>query len=87
MPGLTVGASFWTGRSGFEFRPRFDVPVTLGEADVRYSRDRLELRGQFAHVAISNAGNPERRDGARGWRRSERGERAARVLTLKRAIA
>ena len=54
--GLTVGASFWTGRSGFEFRPRFDVPVTLGEADVRYSRDRLELRGQFAQVAISNAG-------------------------------
>jgi hypothetical protein len=54
--GLTVGASFWTGRSGFEFRPRFDVPVTLAEADVRYSRDRLELRGQFAQVAISNAG-------------------------------
>src|SRR5687767_2072305 len=55
--GVTVGASFWTGRSGFEFRPRFDVPVTLGEADVRYSRDRLELRGQFAQVAISNAGD------------------------------
>ena len=54
--GLTVAASFWTGRSGFEFRPRFDVPVSLGEADVRYSRDRLELRGQFARVAISNAG-------------------------------
>ena len=56
IAGLTVGASFWTGRSGFEFRPRFEVPVTLGEADVRYSRDRLELRGQFAQVAISNAG-------------------------------
>ena len=54
--GLTAGVSFWTGRSGFEFRPRFEVPVTLGEADVRYSRDRLELRGQFAQVAISNAG-------------------------------
>ena len=53
--GLTAAASFWTGRSGFEFRPRFDVPVKLGEADVRYSRDRLELRGQFAQVAISNA--------------------------------
>jgi hypothetical protein len=56
QPGLTVGASFWTGRSGFEFRPRFEVPVTLGEADVRYSRDRLELRAQFAQVAIKNAG-------------------------------
>src|SRR5688572_29371834 len=45
VPGLTVGASFWTGRSGFEFRPRFDVPVKLGEADVRYSRDRLDCAG------------------------------------------
>ena len=54
--GLTAGASFWTGRTGFEFRPRFEVPVTLGEADVRYSRDRLELRAQFAQVAIKNAG-------------------------------
>ena len=53
--GLTAAASFWTGRSGFEFRPRFDVPVRLGEADIRYARDRLELRGQFAQVAISNA--------------------------------
>jgi hypothetical protein len=55
--GLTLGASFWTGRSGFEFRPRFDVPVSLGEVDVRYSRDRLELRGQFVRVAIRNAGD------------------------------
>jgi hypothetical protein len=54
--GLTVGASFWTGRSGFEFRPRFEVPVSLGEFDVRYSRNRLELRGEFARAAISNAG-------------------------------
>ena len=35
--------------------PRFDVPVRVVEADVRYSRDRLELRGQFAQVAIDNA--------------------------------
>jgi hypothetical protein len=56
VPGLTAGASFWSGRSGFEFRPRFDVPVTLGEADARYSRDRLELRAQFAYVSVSNAG-------------------------------
>ena len=53
--GLTVGAGFWSGRSGFEFRPRFDVPVTVVEADVRYTRDRLELRGQFAQVSIDNA--------------------------------
>ncbi|MEQ1573457.1 MAG: porin [Vicinamibacterales bacterium] len=54
--GLTLGASAWSGRSGFEFRPRFDVPVTVAEADARYTRDRLELRGQFAQVWIDNAG-------------------------------
>jgi hypothetical protein len=53
--GLTVGGSAWTGHSGFVFRPRFDVPVTLVEADARYSRDRLELRGQFSHITIDNA--------------------------------
>jgi hypothetical protein len=53
--GLTLGAGVWSGRSGFEFRPRFDVPVTMLEADVRYARRRIELRGQFAQVAISNA--------------------------------
>ena len=56
LRGLTLGASLWTGRSGFEFRPRFDVPVTVIAADARYARDRLELRGQFAHVTIENAG-------------------------------
>ncbi len=55
VPGLTAGTSFWTGRSGFEFRPRFDVPVSIGEADLRYSRDRLEMRAVFAYVSISNA--------------------------------
>jgi hypothetical protein len=56
LRGLTVGASYWAGRSGFEFRPRFDVSVALAEADARYSRgDRLELRAQFAQVFIDNA--------------------------------
>jgi hypothetical protein len=54
LRGLTAGVSFWRGNSGFEFRPRFDVPVRLVEADARYSRDRLELRGQYAQVDISN---------------------------------
>jgi len=56
LPGLTAGASFWTGRSGFEFQPRFDVPVRLFEMDARYARDRIELRGEFAQVGILNAG-------------------------------
>jgi DtxR family Mn-dependent transcriptional regulator len=55
LRGLTAGASWWAGRSGFEFRPRFDVPVTLAEADARYSRNRFEGRLQFAQVWIDNA--------------------------------
>ncbi len=53
--GLTLGASAWSGRSGFEFRPRFDVPVSLVETDARYSRRGLELRAQFAQIWIDNA--------------------------------
>lgn len=56
LPGLTAGGSFWTGKSGFAFQPRFEVPVRLFEADARYARDRLELRAQFAQVGIVNAG-------------------------------
>jgi DtxR family Mn-dependent transcriptional regulator len=54
--GLTLGASGWSGRSGFQFRPVFDVPVSLAEIDGRYSRRKLELRGQFSQVWIDNAG-------------------------------
>lgn len=53
--GLTAGASAWAGESGFAFRPRFDVPVRLFEADARYTRDRVELRAEFAHVSIDHA--------------------------------
>ena len=54
--GLTTGVSFWTGTSGFEFRPTFDVPVHLVEADARYARRGVELRAQFVEVSVSNAG-------------------------------
>jgi len=54
-PGLTVGASWWSGHSGFEFRPRFDVPVRLVEADARYSRGPFDARAQYAYVSIDNA--------------------------------
>jgi len=53
--GLTLGASGWSGRSGFQFQPLFDVPVSVAEADARYARRRLELRGQFSQVWIDNA--------------------------------
>jgi len=54
--GLTAGASFWAGNSGFEFEPRFGVPVRVFDLDARYSRDRVDLRGEFAHVSVQNAG-------------------------------
>jgi DtxR family Mn-dependent transcriptional regulator len=56
LRGFTLGASWWAGRSGFEFRPRFDVPVTVAEADARYSRNRFEGRLQVAQVWVDNAG-------------------------------
>src|SRR5688500_18971119 len=52
--GLTLGASVWTGESSFETL-RLDATVTLGEVDARFRRDRLEFRGQFAHVNIADA--------------------------------
>jgi hypothetical protein len=55
IPDLTVGAAFWTGESSFS-APRLDTTVRVGEVDARYQRGRLELRGQFAQVGISDAG-------------------------------
>jgi hypothetical protein len=37
--------------------PRLDTTVRVGEVDARYQRGRLELRGQFAQVGISDAGD------------------------------
>src|SRR5262245_56754535 len=55
IPDLTVGAGFWTGDSSFAV-PRLDTNVWVAEADARYQRGRLELRGQYAGVGISDAG-------------------------------
>jgi len=53
---LTVGASLWSGTSNFA-APRVDATVRIGEADARYKRDRLELRGELAYVTIGDAGS------------------------------
>ena len=52
--GLTLGASGWTGRSSFSI-PRLDTRVAVAEADARYKTGRLELRGEFAQVSITDA--------------------------------
>ena len=51
--GLTVGVSAWSGKSSFAVR-RLDTKVRIAEADVRFRRDRLELRGEYAQVSISD---------------------------------
>src|SRR4029453_16667913 len=53
--GLTVGGAVWRGTSQLVKTPRVESEVTLGEADARYRRGRLELRGEFAQVSIGNA--------------------------------
>jgi hypothetical protein len=53
---LVLGASGWRGKSTFAL-PRLDTTVTIGEVDARYRHQRLELRGQFARVGISDAAN------------------------------
>ncbi|MBI4487224.1 MAG: hypothetical protein HY655_14570, partial [Acidobacteria bacterium] len=52
---LTLGASAWSGKSSF-LAPRLHTRAHVGEADIRYKRDRLELRGEFAQIWISDAG-------------------------------
>ncbi len=52
---LALGISMWSGESSFN-APRLATTVRLWEADARYRRDRLELRGQFAQVYVGNAG-------------------------------
>jgi hypothetical protein len=51
---LTIGTSFWVGR-GHAFGTPVSTGVRLFEADARYQRSRLELRGQVAHIAIPGA--------------------------------
>jgi len=55
IPNLNIGASLWRGQTGFEFRT-FNVPVTIGEADIRFKHRRLETRGEFAYISVGNAG-------------------------------
>jgi len=60
--GLTAGASFWRGGSGFGLA-RLDIePPTVGVAslDARYRRGRHELRGQWSMVNIAGAADLNR---------------------------
>jgi hypothetical protein len=51
---LVLGVSGWRGRSNFSI-PRLTTTVGVAEFDARYRHRRLELRGEFARVGISDA--------------------------------
>jgi hypothetical protein len=53
--GLQTGFSFWHGDTGFNV-PRIHTSVGLYEADARFTRGRLEARGQLARVFVNGAG-------------------------------
>ena len=56
VPGLHTGVSFWHADSNASF-PRFALPTTVFEADVRHRWKRLEHRAEYAHTWLDNAGD------------------------------
>ncbi len=68
-------------------QPRLDLApsVTVGEIDARFRRQRLELRGQFAHVAISDAASLNDASRTSDGRVAERRRRCFRASTVKPA--
>jgi hypothetical protein len=58
VPGLSLGASLWLGKgNALEAPLPVETPVRVREVDARYNTDRLELRAQYADVAIDRAGS------------------------------
>jgi hypothetical protein len=53
-PHLVAGAAAWSGKSSFR-SVQLDTTVRVAEVDARYKRNRLEGRGEFAYVTISDA--------------------------------
>jgi hypothetical protein len=51
LPGLSLGGSFWTGKSGFE-TPGINPRVNVFEFDGRFSVSRFDFRGQYAQVTL-----------------------------------
>lgn len=51
LPGLSLGGSFWTGRSGFA-TPGINPRVNVAEFDGRFSVSRFDFRGEFAQITM-----------------------------------
>ncbi len=54
VPGLNLGTSFWTGRTGFNLRD-IEGQARILEFDGRYRKNRLDVRGQFATTHLNDA--------------------------------
>lgn len=53
LPGLSLGTSFWSSQSGFE-TPGINPRVDIIELDGRFNFWRIDARGQYAHVHITD---------------------------------
>lgn len=51
LPGLSLGGSFWTGKSGFA-TPGINPRVNVFEFDGRFSLGRFDFRGEYAQVSM-----------------------------------
>jgi hypothetical protein len=51
LPGASLGASFWTGKSGFA-TPGINPRVNVFDFDGRWSAGRFDFRGEFAQVSL-----------------------------------
>ena len=87
--GLTAGASFWRGGSGFGLiRLDIETPtVAVSSLDARYRRGRHELRGQWSMVNIGGAGDLNRALQIAVGQQSQHREPPARRLRRKRPRA
>jgi hypothetical protein len=54
VPGLNVGTSFWTGRTGFHL-PDIEGQARITEFDGRFRRSRFDFRGEFARTHLGDA--------------------------------
>jgi hypothetical protein len=54
LPGLDLGTSFWTGRTGFNLR-NIQGQARIFEFDGRFRKGRFDARGQFATNRLDNA--------------------------------
>jgi hypothetical protein len=54
VPGLNLGTSFWTGRTGFNLRD-IKGQARIFEFDARYRKGRFDFRGEFARTHLGDA--------------------------------